>query len=194
MPRVVAGLLKGLRLNSPVGLATRPTADKVKEAIFSILAALSFDFVGARVMDFFAGSGALALEALSRGAASAVITDHNPLALITVNHNLAAACRSLDLDVLVLKTTWPRGFEYLGAARPFNLFFLDPPYAERQLPLKLLKEVARRSLAVPGALAVWEQAPETLAALTPAEAAPWRIVRIRAWSKQAAVFMEYQGY
>jgi len=101
VPRVVTGLFKGLRLASPAGLNTRPTADRVKEAVFSMLVSLPFSFEGARVLDFFAGGGGLALEALSRGAASAVLADQGREALAAIAKNLAAARRRGAPDISV---------------------------------------------------------------------------------------------
>lgn len=189
MPRIISGRFKGLRLASPPGRSTRPTADQVKEAVFSLLVSLPFDFEGARVLDFFAGSGALSLEALSRGAASAVLTDHDPAALTTIRRNLAAADSGLAATVLRLR--WPGGFTRLPTAPPFNLFFLDPPYEDRDLPRRLLIETAARNLAAPGALAVWEQDADTLTAWTEADVRPWTLVKTRAWGRRAAAFLEF---
>ncbi len=189
MPRVISGRFKGLRLVSPPGRSTRPTADQVKEAVFSLLVSLPFDFEGARVLDFFAGSGALSLEALSRGAASAVLTDHDPTALAAVRRNLAAA--DPNPAATVLRVRWPGGFTRLPSAPPFNLFFLDPPYEARDLPRQLLLEVAARNLAAPGALAVWEQDPDTLGSWTEADVRPWTVLKTRAWGRRAAAFLEF---
>ena len=189
--RVIAGRYKGLKLATPKGRDTRPTADKVKEALFSMLDSLPFDLTGVRVLDFFAGSGALALEALSRGAASAVLADRDREALAAVRRNLEALPVSEEIETVVIRTQWPRGFQLLPPDRPFDLFLLDPPYDQRRLPLTLLAEAAARGLASPGAAAVWEQAPDTLAAWGENEAGPWRILKTRAWGGQAAAFLQY---
>src|SRR5947199_10819821 len=86
MMRVVAGAYKGRRLQAPRGERTRPTADRVREALFSILG----DVSGTRVLDLFAGSGALGIEALSRGAASATFVDSAPAAITATRRNLEA--------------------------------------------------------------------------------------------------------
>ncbi len=186
--RIIAGRFKGLKLAAPRGRETRPTADRVKEALFSMLESLPFDLTGARVLDFFAGSGALALEALSRGAASAVLADRDREALAAVGRNLAALPEA-GIETTVLRTQWPRGFQLLPPDRPFDLFLLDPPYgAPEGLAPALLAEAAARGLAAPGAAAVWEQAPATLALWTEAEAAPWRLVKTRTWGGTAAAF------
>lgn len=189
--RIIAGRFKGLKLAAPKGRDTRPTADKVKEALFSMLESLPFDLTGARVLDFFAGSGALSLEALSRGAASAVLADRDREALAAVRRNLEALPEFEEVEAAIIRAQWPRGFQSLPPDRPFDLFLLDPPYDQRRLPMTLLTEAAARGLASPGAVAVWEQAPDTLAAWTENDAAPWRILKTRAWGGQAAAFLQY---
>ncbi len=120
--RVIAGRWGGRRLQAPPGDATRPTSDRVREALFSVLG----DRVdGARVLDLFAGSGALGIEALSRGAASATFVDSAPAAIRSLTANLSA----LGADAEVRRADVRR---FLGAAsatgRHYDLVFLDPPY------------------------------------------------------------------
>jgi 16S rRNA (guanine966-N2)-methyltransferase len=116
--RVVAGEFKGRRLYAPRGVRTRPTADRVREALFSMLG----DVSGARVLDLYAGSGALGIEALSRGAESAVFVERDQQALAALRRNLEAVGARAEVrrqDVLRL------------LARPegtFDLVFCDPPY------------------------------------------------------------------
>ena len=120
--RVIAGTYGGRRLQAPPGEATRPTADRVREALFSILG----DRVGgARVLDLFAGSGALGLEALSRGAVSATFVDSAPAAIRAVNANLAALRAEAEV-VRADALRWLRGAS--GDGRQYSLLFLDPPY------------------------------------------------------------------
>jgi 16S rRNA (guanine966-N2)-methyltransferase len=191
VPRVIAGFFKGLRLASPAGLNTRPTADRVKEALFSMLTSLPFDLEGVRVLDFFAGGGSLALEALSRGAASAVLVDRDMAALAAIERNLAAARRCRAVEATVLQLSWPRGFDRLPDGRTFDLFLLDPPYAQSALPLELLLTASARGLAAASAVAVWEQAPATLAALERAGTGPWRLLKSRVWGSRAAALMRH---
>ena len=191
VPRVIAGFFKGLRLVSPDGLSTRPTADRVKEAVFSMLVNLPFNLEGARVLDFFAGSGALALEALSRGAVSAVLADQNRAALAAIGRNLAAARRCRTVDAAIIKASWPQGFDRLPLDRTFDLFFLDPPYVQSLLPLELLLAASARGLAGAGAVAVWEQSPAGLPLLSQAETGPWRLLKSRAWGRRAAAFLRH---
>jgi len=118
--RVVAGELRGRRLAAPPGRATRPTADRVREALFSILG----DVSGLRVLDLFAGSGALGIEALSRGASEAVFVDSSRRAVTAIEANLEA----LAIDAPVHRRD---ALAFLGdAARGacYQLAFVDPPY------------------------------------------------------------------
>jgi 16S rRNA (guanine966-N2)-methyltransferase len=119
--RVVAGAFGGRGLVSPRGRSTRPTSDRVREALFSILVSVE----GARVLDLFAGSGALAIEALSRGAADAVFVDRSAAAVAAIRRNLSAV--GVDAEV-----RHQSALSYLGAARRdarlYDLVFLDPPY------------------------------------------------------------------
>jgi 16S rRNA (guanine966-N2)-methyltransferase len=122
---VIAGEAGGLRLAAPKGPRTRPTTDRVKEALF---AALGPDrLIGATVLDCYAGSGALAIEALSRGAARAVLVDRDPLAVDVIRRNLRAT------GFLERARVQRRGIgAFLRAAppadAPFDLVFCDPPY------------------------------------------------------------------
>jgi 16S rRNA (guanine966-N2)-methyltransferase len=121
--RVIAGEYGGRRLVAPAGRATRPTSDRVREALFSILG----DMSGARVLDLFAGSGALAIEALSRGAASATLVDSGASAIAAIGRNLSA----LGLDAEVVRQPALRFLERArDRARQYDLVFLDPPYRQ----------------------------------------------------------------
>jgi 16S rRNA (guanine966-N2)-methyltransferase len=116
--RVVAGEFKGRRLHAPRGARTRPTADRVREALFSMLG----DVSGARVLDLYAGSGALGIEALSRGAGSAVFVERDRQALAALQRNLDAVGAHADVrrqDALRF-LAHPEG--------SFDLVFCDPPY------------------------------------------------------------------
>ncbi|HZU39652.1 MAG TPA: 16S rRNA (guanine(966)-N(2))-methyltransferase RsmD [Solirubrobacteraceae bacterium] len=119
--RVIAGELGGRALSAPRGRDTRPTSDRVREALFSILGPVS----GARVLDLFAGSGALAIEALSRGAAEATLVDSAAPAVAVIARNLEAL--GLRADVRRQKAA-----AFLRSAsadaRQYDLIFLDPPY------------------------------------------------------------------
>ncbi len=147
--RVIAGRYGGRRLLAPRGDATRPTADRVREALFSILGARVQD---ARVLDLFAGAGTLGLEALSRGAAQATFVDSAPAALEALRGNLAALGAEAEV-VRADALRWLRAAS--GGARQYDLVFLDPPYrrtAELGAPLSDLLP----AVLAPGALVVAE--------------------------------------
>ena len=119
--RIVAGRFGGRTLVAPRGRSTRPTSDRVREALFSILGPVE----GERVLDLFAGSGALAIEALSRGAAEAVMVDTSAAAVAAIGRNL----RAIGIDAEVRRQD---AVAYLRSAsrdaRQYDLVFLDPPY------------------------------------------------------------------
>jgi 16S rRNA (guanine966-N2)-methyltransferase len=119
--RVVAGRYGGRTLVAPRGRATRPTSDRVREALFSILA----DVSQARVLDLFAGSGALAIESLSRGATQATLVDTSAAAIAAIRANLEA----LELDAEVVRVPALRFLRHASdELREYDLIFLDPPY------------------------------------------------------------------
>ena len=118
--RVVAGKYRGRRLAAPSGTSVRPTSDRVREALFSILG----DIEGLRVLDLFAGSGAVAIEALSRGAASATLVEDDRRAIAAIRANLE------QLDHPAAEVVRADAIAWLGGRRgPYDLVFLDPPYS-----------------------------------------------------------------
>lgn len=123
MPRVVSGKARGIILDTPKGLKTRPTADKVKEAVFNILANQLY---GARFLDVFAGSGQIGIEALSRGAESAVFFDHDKECVHLINSNLKKA--GLNGNAKVMQTEAKNGIMRLEPGIPFDIVYMDPPY------------------------------------------------------------------
>jgi 16S rRNA (guanine966-N2)-methyltransferase len=146
--RVVAGRLGGRALVAPRGSATRPTSDRVREALFSILGSVE----GERVLDLFAGSGALAIEALSRGASAAVLVDSSPAALAAIRRNLEAVGIDAEVrrqDALAYLTTAFRD------GRQYDLVFLDPPYRRASALGRELSAAVEPVLA-PGARVVAE--------------------------------------
>ncbi len=121
--RVIAGKAKGTQLNTPDGMLTRPTADRVKEALFSII---QFDLPGARVLDLFGGTGQLGIEALSRGASKAVFVDSRREACQLIRSNLKKT--HMESDAAVVQSDY---LEYLNRCKErFDIILLDPPYAE----------------------------------------------------------------
>lgn len=121
--RVITGKARGVQLKTPDGMQTRPTADRVKEALFSII---NFDIPGAKVLDLFGGTGQLGIEALSRGAQSAVFVDSREEACKLIRENLKRT--KLEKESRVLRSDY---LDYLNRCREqYNIIFLDPPYAE----------------------------------------------------------------
>lgn len=150
--RIIAGDWRGRVLRAPVGDATRPTADRTREALFSMLASRLGNFEELRVADLFAGTGALGLEALSRGAAQATFVDDGTAARALLRRNIELTRTGGVTDV------WRRDATKMGANKGdrFGLVFLDPPYG------KSLGEAAVASLLsggwlAPDALVVWEE-------------------------------------
>ena len=121
--RVITGTARGIQLKTPEGMVTRPTSDRVKEAMFSII---HFDIPGARVLDLFGGTGQLGIEALSRGAKSAVFVDAGEPACRLIKENLKRT--KLEGQGRVVRSDY---LDYLSRCREqFDIILLDPPYAE----------------------------------------------------------------
>ena len=134
--RVITGKARGVQLKTPEGMQTRPTADRVKEALFSII---NFDLPGARVLDLFGGTGQLGIEALSRGANSAVFVDAREDACKLIRENLRRT--KLEGQGSVVRSDY---LDYLRRCRErFDIIILDPPYAEVFLEnaLKCITEI-----------------------------------------------------
>jgi 16S rRNA (guanine966-N2)-methyltransferase len=148
--RVIAGSLGGRRLVAPRGLATRPTSDRVREALFSALG----DVGGATVLDLFAGTGALGIEALSRGATRATFVESARPALTALRDNLAAL--GLAGRAQVLAQPVERAAPSLRG--PFDLVFLDPPYAALAAIPAVVAALATGGALAPGARVVVEHA------------------------------------
>ena len=130
--RVITGSARGVRLKTPDGMQTRPTADRVKEAVFSII---QFEIEGRKVLDLFAGTGQLGIEALSRGAGHAVFVDARREAVALVRENLKRTRLSDRAE-----TVQGDYLDYLSRCRQtFDVILLDPPYAEVFLETALQK-------------------------------------------------------
>ena len=149
MMHIITGSARGVRLETLPGDTTRPTSERAKEAIFSML---QFDLQGRRVLDLFAGSGQMGLEALSRGAINAVLVDRAKEAVAVINKNaaktrLADRARVINAEAL----RFLQGY----AQEPFHLVFLDPPYASLLLP-QVLKLLLDKDMLTKGATLVAE--------------------------------------
>jgi 16S rRNA (guanine966-N2)-methyltransferase len=150
-PRIIAGAWKGRKLTAPDGLDTRPTNARARQAVFDILAHAPWcELRGAKVLDVFAGTGAYGLEALSRGAASAVFFEQSPAALAVLRDNIAA-CKANARIV-------PGNILSAPPGAPHDLVFLDPPYGQNLIP-QALSTLRARNWLVPGAILVAEFGP-----------------------------------
>ena len=155
--RIITGRAKGLRLKTPKNFSTRPTADRVKESLFSILSGLiNFPEINS-VLDIFAGTGALGLEAMSRGANSAIFIDNATAEIIreNISRTKFESCNVLrgDFEKILSKLA--------KQSLTFDLIFSDPPYA-KGLAQKSLELVAEKNLLVEGGLMIIEHGAEEI--------------------------------
>lgn len=147
--RVITGSARGIQLKTPEGMQTRPTTDRVKEALFSII---HFDIPGARVLDLFGGTGQLGIEALSRGAASATFVDQSDAACKLIKENLRRT--KFETVGKVIRGDY---LEYLARCREqYDIILLDPPYAEVFLETAL-KRIAEIDILRSGGIIVAER-------------------------------------
>jgi len=180
--RIVAGEFRGRQLSTPGGDATRPTAARAREALFSILADVSAE----RVLDLYAGSGALGLEALSRGAARLVSVESSKAAQQAIRSNLRALGVEARATLLPLRAEASmKALERLG---PFSLVFADPPWADAQAALEVLEKLATCSLLAPAARLVLEHAARTPP--VPKPGARLNAVDTRRWGDTAVTIFE----
>jgi len=148
--RVIAGSARGHSLKAPKGLHTRPTLDRVREAIFNVLAV---HIPGAEVLDLFAGSGAMGIEALSRGAANCVFNDSSRQAVQVIKENLRHT--KLEDKAMVYNLDAGKLLAFLQDKNTFDLVFLDPPY-QAGLYEDILQLLSRRKLLKKDAIVVVE--------------------------------------
>lgn len=150
MMRIITGKARGIKLTTLEGDNTRPTSERAKEAVFSML---QFEIEGREVLDLFAGSGQMGLEAVSRGAASAVFVDKAKEAVAVIGKNiektkLSESCRVFCTDI----------FDYIRTAKGrkrFDIVFIDPPYAMRAVP-KVLEQLLAADMLKPTSVVVCE--------------------------------------
>ena len=184
--RIVSGSLRGRALAPPKNDATRPTSDRVRESIFNILAhgAASMDLTGTRVIDLFAGTGALGLEAISRGAAFALFVEDDPGARAAIRENienfhLTGQTKIFRRDATALGDSAQHG--------QFDLAFLDPPY-DKGLAVRALTALASGNWLAPGATIVLEDrrdAPFTLPE-------GFTQLDLRTWGETQVLFARYE--
>ena len=157
--RIVGGVHRGLKLaevgEGDAAAHLRPTSDRVREAVFNLLEGGRFGapVEGARVLDLFAGTGALSLEALSRGAAEAVLVEDGRVGQRLIRENLRLARREAQVRVLAQDATRLPA----NTGEPFTLCFLDPPYG-KGFGTKALAAALAGGWLAPGAVVVWEEA------------------------------------
>ena len=170
--RVITGSARGRRLKELEGMETRPTTDRVKEGLFSVI---QFDIEGRKVLDLFAGTGQLGIECLSRGAASAVFVDRRPDAVKLIRENLKVT----DLTDRA-RVVSGDSMEFLKALRePFDIILLDPPYAAGLLE-PALAHIARFDILTPHGIIVAEHPADKV---LPALAEPYRLHRTYRYGK-----------
>lgn len=189
--RIVGGSLRGRRLAAPPGTAIRPTSDRAREGLFNRLVHGAFSgdgtssVMGATVLDAFCGTGALGLEALSRGAAHATFLDRDPAAILCTSQNIEALEVVAQTTVLRSDATTPPGPS--PASAPCDLVFMDAPYAQD------VSEVALGALAAagwmtPGALCVCETETGDHA---PDEVPGFTVLDTRTYGKAQFTFLRY---
>ena len=150
MMRIITGTARGTKLVSLEGEATRPTSERAKEAMFSMLA---FEISGREVLDLFSGSGQLALEALSRGATHATLVDSAPGAIRVIRQNVEKT--HMSGKATVVQSDCLAFLQRSGPEKQYDLIFIDPPYAKRLVP-DILNTVLMRNLASEDAIFVCE--------------------------------------
>jgi 16S rRNA (guanine966-N2)-methyltransferase len=181
--RIIGGTRRGLKLYPFAGREIRPTADRLRESLFNILGPIG---AHCRVIDLFAGTGALGIEALSRGAATALFIDSDPQALSLVSRNLQR-CRLAD-RARVIAWDIVKNLECLaGQPWRFDLVFMDPPYGRGLVATALTRLEKSRGL-VPGALVVVEHATGEPLAL---EHGPFALEDCRCYGKTLVSFLRY---
>lgn len=183
--RIVGGTLRGRALAPPKNDATRPTSDRVRESIFNILAhgAASVDLTGARVIDLFAGTGALGLEAISRGAAFALFVEDDPGARSAIRENIE------NFHLTGQTKIFRRDATDLGDAAQmgqYDLAFLDPPY-DKDLAPRALTALANGHWLKPGATIVLEDRRDAALTLP----APFTQTDLRTWGDTQVLFAQY---
>jgi 16S rRNA (guanine966-N2)-methyltransferase len=185
--RIVAGRFRGRALAAPEDARTRPTSDRVREAVFNILehGIAGFTLAGVRVLDLFAGTGALGLEALSRGAASCLFVEEDAAARGLIRRNIEA------LGLAGVTKVFRRDATDLGPAGNrggFGLVFLDPPYGQG-LAQRALASAAAGGWLAPGAVAVIEDSRRATIALP----RDFSAIEQRTWGDTQALFARFAG-
>ena len=187
MMRIITGTAKGKKLVSLEGDATRPTSERIKEAVFS---SIQFDVEGRRVLDLFAGSGQMGLEALSRGAEKATFIDLSREAMDIVKQN-ARTTGFFDVSHFLV-SDWRNYIRKAGGREQFDLVFVDPPYA-MECCADAADYLAERELIIPGAIVVLESGEEEIS-LDDERLAGYRVIKSTHYGKKTFVnILFYEG-
>lgn len=175
--RIITGSARGIPLKTLAGEATRPTAEKVKEAVFS---AIQFDIEGRSFLDLFAGSGQMGLEALSRGAANATFIDASAEAIAIVKENAKKTGFFEKSHFLI--SDYRNYLRKAAGRESFDLIFIDPPYAEK-LAADAADRIVRAGIAKRGALFIAESEEEDIFAQAPAIADKFEIIKVKKYGR-----------
>ena len=171
MTRVIGGVARGRRLRTPPGSATRPTSDRVREALFSALVAEFGSFDGLRVLDLYAGSGAVGLEALSRGAAEVVLVEQQPKVCALIEEN----ARVIGLPGVRVLTGSVSAVLARGGGVRADIAFLDPPYPlEEDALAEVLRLLVDQQWLAPDAVVVVERSARSPEPSCPDGLEAWR--------------------
>lgn len=181
--RIIAGEFRGRNLAAPEGNVTRPTADRTREAVFHIINSGLRPFSNvSKVLDLYAGSGALGFEALSRGAKHVTFVENDSAAIQAIRANAAAL--KVESRVTVISSPLPAAINQIRGARSFDLIFADPPYA-----LDALQSIRNAAgLASKDALLVFEHSSKD----RPSPGRPWRLLERRTWGAATVSFFRLE--
>ncbi len=187
MMRIVTGKAKGKRLTTLEGSATRPTSERVKEAVFS---SIQFEIENRRVLDLFAGSGQMGLEAMSRGGVAATFIDSSAEAMAVVKENATRTGFFSDCHYLISDY---RSFLRKAKTRePFDLIFIDPPYA-LSCVADALERILESGVAAPDCLIVCESGEEDIFASSPDLRNRFEVVKTARYSISHITILRYTG-
>jgi 16S rRNA (guanine966-N2)-methyltransferase len=187
MTRIIAGSARGRRLRTPHGDRTRPTTDRVREALFSAVESALGSLHGLRFLDLYAGSGAVGLEAASRGAAEVTLVEKDPRTVTLIGDNV----RTVGLvGVRVLRGTVARHLDE-GRATPYDVAFLDPPYTLPTATVEAHLAVLGRGWLAPDALVVVERSARDQPVAWPEGYEPGRVRSYGETSLSFATWVRY---
>lgn len=180
--RVISGSARGLKLKAPKGLNTRPTADRIKESLFNIIANDLYDI---NFLDIFSGSGGIGIEALSRGAAQAVFIDSSKESVEVISENLKAA-RLYDKARIIKSDVFSAVSRLGGEKRKFDIIFMDPPYG-KGLVEETINAVKKADILAENGFIIAEQASDEPDILIE----PFNVFRVKNYNKIKMTFIEY---